>query len=129
MEAAGVTSFGFPSKKTATHSTTVPLYCGWDGTVRVYTMLPLSLTKLDLMLGNSPTGDPFTLQVMKASDDVCRHLQGAGAVPNSTGTLIGTSAKSATELQYLIQLFQNTLHKHTCHSRWVHAYDQHDQGS
>jgi hypothetical protein len=38
--------------------------------VRVYTMLPLSLTKPGLMSGNCPTDEPFTIQVMKALDDV-----------------------------------------------------------
>ena len=70
MVAAGVTSVGDPSKKTARHSTSVPSYCGSDGMVSVYTMLPLSLIKPDLMLGNCPTDEPFNLQVMRASDDV-----------------------------------------------------------
>ena len=70
MVAAGVTSVGDPSKKTATHSTTVPLYCGSAGTVRVCTILPFSLTEPDLMSGKSLVGEPFTLQKMKALDDV-----------------------------------------------------------
>ena len=70
MVAAGDTSGRDPSKKTATHSTTVPLYCGSAGMVRVYTVLPSSLIEPDLMLGNRPTDDPFTLQTMIASDDV-----------------------------------------------------------
>jgi hypothetical protein len=37
--------------------------------VRVYTMLPLSLTEPDLISGNCPRGEPFTLQVMKVWDD------------------------------------------------------------
>ena len=64
MEAGGDTSVGDPSKKTATHCTTVPLYCGSAGMVRVYTMIPFSLTEPDLMLGNCATGKPFTLQEM-----------------------------------------------------------------
>ena len=68
--AAGVTSFGDPSKKTATHSTTVPLYCGSDGMVSVCTMLPLSLTEPDLMSGNCPTDKLFTFQVMRTSNDL-----------------------------------------------------------
>ena len=59
-----------PLKKTATHSTTVPLYCGSAGMVRVYTMVPSSFTDSDLMSGNRPAGEPFTLQLMKASNDV-----------------------------------------------------------
>ena len=70
MVAAGVTSVGVPSKKTATHSTTVPLYCGSAGTVSVCTILPFSLTEPDLMSGKSPDGEPFTLQKMRTSDDV-----------------------------------------------------------
>ncbi len=71
MVAAGVTSGRDPSRKKATHSTTVPLYCGSAGMVRVYTMLPLSLIEPDLMSGNCPfvSGKPFTLQVMKVWDD------------------------------------------------------------
>ena len=66
MVAAGdiSNSGGDPSKKTATHSTTVPLYCGSAGMVRVSTMIPLSLTEPDLMSGNCPLGEPFTLQEM-----------------------------------------------------------------
>ena len=70
MVAAGVTSVGDPSKKTAQHSTTVPLYCGSAGTVRVCTILPFSLTEPDLMLGKSLDGEPFTVQKMVTSDDV-----------------------------------------------------------
>ena len=69
MVAAGVVSRD-PLKRIATHSTTVPLYCGSAGMVRVYTVLPSSLIEPDLMLGNRPTDDPFTLQTMIASDDV-----------------------------------------------------------
>ena len=66
--ASGVTSDGDPLKKAATHSTLVPLYCCSAGMVSVYTMLPLSFTEPGLMSGNCPTDEPFTLQVMKASD-------------------------------------------------------------
>ena len=69
MVATGVTSVGDPSVKTARHSTTVPLYCGSAGMVSVYTLLPFSLTEPDMMSGNSPNGELFTLQVMIASDD------------------------------------------------------------
>ena len=62
MVAGGDTSVGDPSKKIATHSTTVPLYCGWAGMVRVYTMLPFSLTKSVLISENCLTVKPFTLQ-------------------------------------------------------------------
>ncbi len=70
MVAAGVTSVGDPSKKIATHTTTVPLYCDSAGMVRVYTMIPLSSIEPDLMSGSCPIGVPFTLQMMRASDDV-----------------------------------------------------------
>ena len=70
MVAAGDISVGDPSKKTATHSTTVPLYRGSAGMVRVCTLLPLSLTEPDLMSGNCPIDKLFTLQVMRTSDDV-----------------------------------------------------------
>ena len=70
MVAAGVTSIGVPSKKTATHSTSVPLYCGSAGMVSVCTMLSFSLTEPDLMSGKLLAGEPFTLQVMKALDDI-----------------------------------------------------------
>ena len=68
MIAAGDTSGGDPLKKIATHSTTVPLYCGSAGMVRVLTTLPSSFTEPDLMSGNRPTDDPFTLQVIKTLD-------------------------------------------------------------
>ena len=66
MVAAGDTSGRDPSKKTATHSTTVPLYCGSAGMVRVCTMLLLSFTEPDLMSGNCPStsSTAFTFQVM-----------------------------------------------------------------
>ena len=64
MVAGGDTSGRDPSKKTATHSTTVPLYCGSAGMVRVLTIVPLSLTDPGLMSGNRPLGEPFTLQEM-----------------------------------------------------------------
>ena len=70
MIAGGDTSVGDPLRKTATHSTTVPLYCGSAGIVRVSTLLPSSFTEPGLMSGNCPTDDPFTLQTMIASDDV-----------------------------------------------------------
>ena len=71
MVAAGVTSVGVtPSKKTATHTTSVPLYCGSAGTVRVYTILPLSFTEPELMSGKAPDGEPFTVQIMRTSADV-----------------------------------------------------------
>ena len=54
MVAGGDTSFGDLSKKKATHSTTVPLYCGSAGMVRVYTMVPLSLMEPDLISGSCP---------------------------------------------------------------------------
>ena len=63
MVAGGDTSVGDDSpKKIATHSTTVPLYCGSAGMVRVYTMLPFSLTKSVLISENCLTVKPFTLQ-------------------------------------------------------------------
>ena len=62
MIAGGDTSGGDPSKKKATHSTTVPLYCGSAGMVRVDTMLPSSFTEPGLMSGNRPLGEPFTSQ-------------------------------------------------------------------
>ena len=68
MVAAGDTSGRDPSRKTATHSTTVSLYCGSAGMVRVLTMVPSSFKEPGLMSGNRPTGDPFTLQNMEASD-------------------------------------------------------------
>ena len=64
MVAGGDTSGGDPSMKKATHSTTVPLYCGSAGMVRMSTMVPFSLTEPDLMLRNCPLDKPFTLQVM-----------------------------------------------------------------
>ena len=70
MVAAGDTSGRDPSRKTATHSTTVPLYCDSAGMVRVCTMLPSSFTEPDLMSGNCLTAKLFTLQVMKVPDDV-----------------------------------------------------------
>ena len=70
MVAAGVLSVGDPSRKIARHSTTVPLYCGSAGMVSVYTVLPLSLIEPDLMSENRSTSEPFTLQVMRASNDV-----------------------------------------------------------
>ena len=70
MVAGGDTSVGDPSMKTATHSTTVPLYCGSAGMVRVSTLLPSSLMEPCLMSGNCPIGNPFTSQVMKALNDV-----------------------------------------------------------
>ena len=68
MVAGGDTSGGDPSMKKATHSTTVPLYCGSAGMVRMSTMVPFSLTEPDLMSGNRPLDEPFTLQKMSASD-------------------------------------------------------------
>ena len=94
MVAAGVTSVRDPSVKTARHSTTVPLYCGSAGMVSVSTLPPFSMIEPELMSGNSPSGEPFTLQVMIASDDVWRHLRGGCGVPNSTVMLEGTSANS-----------------------------------
>ena len=70
MVAGGDTSGRDPFNRTATHSTTVPLYCGSAGMVRVYTMIPFSFTKPGMMLENCPTDDPFTIQLMRASDDV-----------------------------------------------------------
>ena len=71
MVAAGVASVGVtPSKKTAKHTTSVPLYCGSVGTVSVCTILPLSLTEPDLMAGKSLAGELFTVQIMRTSDDV-----------------------------------------------------------
>ena len=70
MVAGGVTSGGDPSRKKATHTTTVPLYCGSAGMVRVDTMLPFSFTEPGVMSGNCPTNEPFTLQTMSALDDV-----------------------------------------------------------
>ena len=69
MVAAGVASVGDQSRKTATHTTSVPLYCGSAGTVRVCTMLPLSLTEPDPMSGKSLDGEPFTVQNMLTSND------------------------------------------------------------
>ena len=95
MMAAGVASAGVtPSRKTAAHTTPVPLYCGSAGMVSVYTMLPLSLTKPDLMSGKSPDGEPFTLQKIRTSDDVWRHLKGGVAAPKSRLTEEGISANS-----------------------------------
>ena len=70
MVAAGVLSVGVPSKKTATHSTIVPLYRGSAGMVNVCTTLPLSLTEPDLMSGSSPGDEPFTVHIMRTSGDV-----------------------------------------------------------
>ena len=70
MVAAGVTSVGDPSRKAATHSTTVPLYCSSAGMISVSTNLPFSLTVVDLMSGNCLTGEPFTLQSTIASGDI-----------------------------------------------------------
>ena len=71
MVATGVTSVGVsPSRKTARHTTSVPLYCGSARMVSVCTMLPISLTEPDLMSGKSPDGEPFTVQRMRTSDDV-----------------------------------------------------------
>ena len=92
MVAAGDTSVGDPSKKTATHTTTVPLYCGSAGMVRVSTIVPLSFTEPDLISGNCSSGKPFTLQMMEAPDIMWRHLKGGVSVPSSTITLAGTSA-------------------------------------
>ena len=65
----GVLSGRDPLMKTATHSTTVPLYSDLAGMVSVYTRLPFSLIEPAVMSGNCPTGDPFTLQTMIASVD------------------------------------------------------------
>ena len=68
--AGGVNSVGDPSKKTATHITAIPLYSDLAGMVSVYTIVPFSEIKFDMMSGNTPDDDPFTSQPMIASDDV-----------------------------------------------------------
>ena len=67
----GVTSVRYPSKKSATHTTTVPLYSDLAGMVTTNTGLkrvPVSMTELVVMSGKNPTAVPFTLQPMIASD-------------------------------------------------------------
>ena len=70
MVAAAVLSVGDPSIKIARYSTTVPLYCGSARIVSVYTLLPFSMIEPSLMWGNSPSGEPFTFQVMIASSKI-----------------------------------------------------------
>ena len=131
MVAAGVVSRD-PLKRIATHSTTVPLYCGSAGMVRVYTVLPSSLTEPDLMSGNRPTDDPFTLQIMSASEDVWRHLHGSVTVPSSTVTLAGISANPVDHNYCNIWIRDFTLcckHNNTCHKRGALAYKKYEQGA
>ena len=66
----GVASVGDPSRKTATHITTVPLYSDLAGIVNVYTSIfPLPEVEPVAMSGNCPIDDPFTVQQMIASSD------------------------------------------------------------
>ena len=60
---------GDPSKKSATHTTSVPLYSDMAGMVSVYTRVPVSVIEPVVMSGNCPTDDPFTVHVTRASGD------------------------------------------------------------
>ena len=68
--AGGVDSVGDPSVKNARHTTSVILYSDLAGMISKYTLAPFSTLELVVMLGNSPTDDPFTLQPITASGDM-----------------------------------------------------------
>ena len=60
----GVLSGRDPLLKTASHTTSVPLYSDLAGMVSMNTLAPFSLTELVVMLGNCSSDESFTLQPM-----------------------------------------------------------------
>ena len=92
-----------PSIKTATHTTSVPLYSGLAVMVRVYTRAPSSSLPVPGVISGKEfcvTKDPFTLQTMPSAVG-WRH-QNTANTPIYTSCEDGTSVKPIDTMHTLM---------------------------